>query len=444
MSEERPPSPQVSVARGTFLGVRADIATALSMIVVSIVLARALGPEKRGIFFLASLVAMYATIVGDLGMSTAGIVFAANQRLALSHLHGVAIIFSLAAGAVAAAVLLPFESFWTGTVLKGLNATILILACLGIPPLLYAQITGAVLTGTGRVPATAALRIGQSLALLVLVAPVAIVTGSAAWSLGAWLVASVGYACATAAYTFTRVTAPHLPTRETVRSMASFGARGYVGTLSHHGFLRIDVFFLSARLGPAVVGVYSLASVVAERISLIGQAVYSASASRVGSAPRDKAAALTAQTVRMLILLMVPAGALAAALSWLVFPLAFGPGFSGAALPFALLLPGTVCLTVWHVTSLFIVSALGRPGTTTLIQGGALLVSFPLYYFAVREAGMTGAAIVSSAVYSSVLAMGLVVFVRNSPVAPRDLLPRRTDMPRLVGAIRRGRSAARA
>ncbi|MDQ3648097.1 MAG: oligosaccharide flippase family protein [Actinomycetota bacterium] len=436
MTEERPDSPQVSVARGTFLGVRADVVTAISLVVVSVVLARALGPANRGIFFLGALVAAYAAIIGDLGMSTAGVVYAANRRIALGHLHGVAVGFSVVAGAVAAVALLPFEGFWTDTVLKGLDTTVLILVCVGIPPLLYAQIMVAVLTGTGRVPATATLRTAQAIALPLLLTPVAVATGSPAWSLGAWLVTSVGYAAAIATYTVRQVTGPTLPSGETIRTMASFGTRGYIGTLSHHGFLRIDVFFLSARFGPAVVGLYSLASVVAERISLIGQAVYAASANRVGSAPLQEAAALTAQTVRLLLLVMTPAAALMAVLSWPVFPLAFGRDFADAALPFTLLLPGTVCLTVWHVTSLFIVSALRRPGTTTLIQGGALLVSLPLYYLAVREASMTGAAIVSSVVYASVLAMGLAVFVRNSPVSPRELLPHRGDLSEAVAALR--------
>ena len=60
-------------------------------------------------------------------------------------------------------------------------------------------------------------------------------------------------------------------------------------------------------------------------------------------------------------------------------------------------------------------------------------MSLPLYYLAVREAEMTGAAIVSSAVYAGVLVAGLAVLIRNSSVGWTDLVPRRADL----GGMRR-------
>ncbi|HET6547461.1 MAG TPA: hypothetical protein VFG79_03315, partial [Solirubrobacter sp.] len=47
----------------------------------------------------------------------------------------------------------------------------------------------------------------------------------------------------------------------------------------------------------------------------------------------------------------------------------------------------------------------------------------PLYWIAVGEAGMTGAAIVSSATYGSVMLAGIVVFVRQRRSAAARLVP---------------------
>ena len=69
----------------------------------------------------------------------------------------------------------------------------------------------------------------------------------------------------------------------------SFGLRGYVGTVAHQGFLRVDVFFISARSGPGQVGIYSLASVFAEQISLLGKAVYGAERAQHRGARRARA-----------------------------------------------------------------------------------------------------------------------------------------------------------
>ena len=419
---------QVGVARGTFLGFRADVVTAISLIVTSIVIARALGPEDRGIFFLASLVITYVTVVGDLGVSTAGLVFAADGRVRFGELQGIALLFSLAAGVVGTLVLLPFEAFWTDTILKGLDVPILVLVCIGIPLSLYAQITIALLTGLGRIPVTAWARIALAVAYPVILTPVTIATESPFWSLFTWIAGIAGFALGVGIYCALQVSVPRPPRARSLREVLSFGVRAYLGTLSYHGFLRIDVLFISARYGPRMVGIYSLSTVVAERISLLGQAVYAASAQRIGSSPREQAAELTANVLRLLVLVMVPAAAASALLCWPVFPLVFGDDFADACLPFTLLLPGAVCLTLWAVTALFIVASLKRPGLTTVIQAGGLVVSLPLYYLAVREAQMTGAAIVSSAVYTGVLVAGLAVLISSSSLRWTQLVPGRADL----------------
>ncbi|MBN1528514.1 MAG: oligosaccharide flippase family protein [Thermoleophilaceae bacterium] len=419
---------RVSIARGTFIGLRADVATAVSALLMSVIVSRGLGPENRGVFFLALLVASMIALVGNLGLSTASIVFAATREISLAQLHGIAILLSTLAAAVGAAVLLGAEGFWTSEVLKGLDTVTIVLLCLGIAPTLYAQISQALLTGLGRIPYVSAVRVAVAIANPLVLAPVVIVTNDPQWAVGAWLAVMAGNALALAVYLWLRVGRPLRPRWSVLREVVSFGIRGYVGTVAHQGFLRVDVFFISARSGPGLVGIYSLASVFAEQISLLGKAVYGASARSIGELDRESSAQLTARIVRLLVALMVPVAVVAGLLAEPLFPLVFGEDFDQAALPFVLLLPGTICLALWYVVGLYIVSSLRRPGTTTLIQGGALLASLPLYYFAIKAWEMTGGAIVSSATYVSVLACGVAVLVANSGVRVRQLVPGPADL----------------
>jgi O-antigen/teichoic acid export membrane protein len=427
---------QVPLARGAFLGFRADVVTAVSALAVAVVVARALGDEGRGVFFLVTLSATLISLIADLGMSAMAIAFSARRRLPAPELHGLAVLFSVAAGLAGAAVLLPFEGFWTGEVLRGLDAELLALLCIGVVPLLYANIVAATITGLGRIPAITKLRIGQAVALLVLITAAVLVEPTAEAAVLGWLATTSLYASALGAYLWHYSGHPVRPHAQTIREALGFGTRGWIGNLAHQGFLRVDVLFLSARYGPATVGVYSLASVAAEKVSLLGQAAYGASAAALGGRAQADAATLAANLVRLLLTLMAPAAALLALLAFPLFPVVFGDEFADAALPFALLLPGTVALTLWYVVSLYIVSTLHRPGTTTVIQGSALLVSLPLYYLAVREWEMTGAAVVSSIVYLSVFLMGVVVLLRSSATRAVDLLPRRSDPALLVTLAR--------
>ncbi len=429
---------RVSIARGTFIGFRADVATAVSALLMSVIVARGLGPENRGVFFLALLVASVIALVGNLGLSTASIVFAATREIPLAQLHGIALLFSFGAALAGAAVLLGAEEFWTSEVLKGLNTVTIVLLCLGIAPTLYAQIAQALLTGLGRIPYVSAVRIAVAVANPIILIPVVVISNDPDWAVGAWLVVMAGNALALGVYLFRRVGRPARPEAHVLRRVVSFGTRGYVGTVAHQGFLRVDVFFISARFGPGLVGIYSLASVFAEQISLLGKAVYGASARSIGELDTDSSAQLTARIVRLLVTLMVPVAIVLAVLAKPGFPLVFGEDFEDAALPFALLLPGTICLALWYVVGLYIISSLRRPGTTSLIQGGALIASLPLYYFAIRAWDMTGGALVSSATYMAVLGCGVAIIVANSSVRMRDLVPGTKDARALVDF---GRSA---
>lgn len=431
-ADGEPVDGQVGLARGTFLGLRADVVDAVALVLVSVVIARALGPELRGVFFLAMLAATLLVLLIDLGLSTAAIAYSARRTVSPGELHGIAALFSLGAGCVAAAVLLPFQGFWTDTVLDGLDATLFVVVCVSVVPLLYGKVVAATLTGLGRIPAVAGMRVFLALATLVGITLAVVIEPTATAALLAWLVAVAIFAVGLGTFLWRYGGRPRLPTIATAQDVLGFGMRGWIGTLAHQGFLRIDVLILNARLGPATVGIYSLASVAAEKISLLGQAVYGASAAAMGGRPRDGAAALTVEIVRMLVTLMLPVAALAGIAAFPLFPLVFGEDFAGAALPFVMLLPGTVALTLWYVVSLFIVSSLHRPGTTTVIQASALMVSLPLYYFAIAAWGMAGAAAVSSFVYLSVLAMGLTVLFRSSGTRPAELLPRASDGHRLL------------
>jgi Na+-driven multidrug efflux pump len=100
-----------------------------------------------------------------------------------------------------------------------------------------------------------------------------------------------------------------------------------------------------------------------------------------------------------------------------------------------------VCLTLWYVVALYIMSSLHRPGTTTLIQGLAFVVSAPLYWVAVGEWGLNGAAIVSTVTYALVFAAGLIILERSPHIGWRDLLPTMHDVRHMAELARRGLAA---
>lgn len=426
---EDPAPPRTSLARATYAALQADVAQAVSDFVIVVVVARALGPAERGVFFLAVLASTLIALVGNLGLATAAIVYGANRRVSLRELHGLALLLSVAVGVLGAAVLLALKQVWLSTVLQGMNTVTLVLVAASLAPVLYAQIAGALLYGMGLTREISAIRVVIAIITPLLMLPAVLIGGrTAGWAVAAWLVTVVTFAAAIAVFVVRQSSAPAWPRRQTVRTLLSFSLRSYVGTLAHHGFLRIDVLFVSARLGPRAVGIYAQAAGLAERMMTLGNAMYASSASRLGSDPPDRAAELAAELVRVLLLILVPVGVVLALLAKPIMLLLFGSAFEAAATPFAILIPGTICLTIWSVLSLYVVASLHRPGLTTLIQGAALIVSVPLYWLAVRHWGYNGAAVVSTVIYMGLLAAGAAILLRSPHVGWRNLRPTGHDV----------------
>ena len=440
MSE--PPPQRHSLPRATFLALQADVVTAVSALIVAIIVARGLGTAGRGVYFLAILAATMIALVGNMGLATTAIVYGAKQRFPLGELHGMAITFSLIVGVLGAALLLVFEDFWVSTVLGGVDHQTMILVAISIAPLVYGQIAGAMLTGMGHVPEISVMRIWLAIITPIITIPAVLVSDQEPfWPVAAWLATMIGFAAALAWYAGRAIARPTWPSRAVIREATSFSLRGHVGTLAHQGFLRIDVLFVSAKLGDSAVGLYAQASVLAERMSTLGHAVYSSSAARLGSDPPAAAAQLAAELVRVLLLVMVPVAIVLALLAKPIMVVLFGSDFGPAAEPFAILLPGAVCLTLWYVLGLYIMSSLHRPGTTTLIQGLGFLISAPLYWFAVQEWGLNGAAMVSTLTYAAVFATGLIILERSPHISWRDLVPTMNDVRHMAELGRRGLAA---
>jgi O-antigen/teichoic acid export membrane protein len=428
-----PPAPVGGLARPTMLALEADVATAVSTFVVAIIVARSLGPTNRGIYFLATLTAATIVLFGNLGMDSAAIVYGAKQLVPARQLHGLAVAFSIAVGLIGTALLVGFEHLWVTTVLKGMTWTTVLLVAASIAPLMYATVVGAMLTGMGHVPAVSVIRIAVAVATPVVTVPAVIIwSGRAVSAVAAWLIVTTFFAVAVGWYSCMRAAPPAWPSREALRRVTSFSLRAYVGTLAAQGFLRIDFFFVSAYLGPRAVGLYAQASGMAERMTTLGQAVYQSSAQRLGADPIKEATELAAALVRLLLLVMVPVAVVLAVVARPLMIILFGARFASAGEPFAILLPGTVCLTLWYVMSLYIMASLHRPGRTTVIQGLGLIVAIPLYWVAIHQWGFNGAAAVSTLVYVAVFLAGVWSLVRSPYVTWHQLIPGRADVRRFL------------
>lgn len=188
------------------------------------------------------------------------------------------------------------------------------------------------------------------------------------------------------------------PSGAIAREVAVYGARAQLGNLLWLVNLRMDFLVLAAIAGPAELGIYAVATKVAELMRLPATAMNYVLYPRFASqAPQEAARGLRRLLPRAgaLTLALAPPVALAGAIG---IPLLYGHAFREAVLPMLILLLGLTVEGLAAVCSAYLWGA-GRPGANSWGMGVGVVVTIVLDFALVPRLGATGAAIASSTAY---------------------------------------------
>lgn len=193
------------------------------------------------------------------------------------------------------------------------------------------------------------------------------------------------------------------------RRICGYGARGQLGGLLSLVNLRMDVALLGALAGPAVLGVYAIASKYAELLRLPGLAVnyvlYPAFARRGEVDARARTRALLAPAAGLTALAAVPLALLAGPL----LPLVYGRDFAGAVVPAWILLAGLLGEGVAGVVTAYLYGV-GRPGLNSVAIGFGVAVTVIGDLTLIPRYGAVGAAVASAVAYATTVGTLLACF----------------------------------
>ncbi len=200
-----------------------------------------------------------------------------------------------------------------------------------------------------------------------------------------------------------------------------YGIRGQGSTVATNVTARLDVAMLPAYVTTANVGLYS----VATNVSLIVYQLSNTFAGLVLPAAAGDPDRGQIKVVGSLWASLVVAAVLAAVLGVLAAPLVtlvYGASFRDAAEPLVLLLPGAVLFAGSSIVAAGVYAA-GRPFTATFAQLLGMTVTVIGLFAFLRTGGITAAALVSTASYTTVFVAMLVAYKRVTGVPWRSFLP---------------------
>src|ERR1022692_2415424 len=188
------------------------------------------------------------------------------------------------------------------------------------------------------------------------------------------------------------------PSAALARRVAAFGARGQLGNMLWLMNLRFDFVLLGALAGPAVLGIYAVASKFAELMRLVPTAINYVLYPRFARLGPEKA---TAEARRLLpraaalTLVMTPFLAVA---SFVALPILYGAAFRGAVLPAEIITIGLSIEGAAAVASAYLLGS-GRPGLNSVGMGVGATITVTLDIILIPRYGAMGGAVTSAVTY---------------------------------------------
>ena len=395
-------------------------------LVGSVIAARLLGPEQRGLVAVGSICAMLVMSLADLGLRSA-IVFnlpkagGAGRAAQVGLAIGVrAVLVALVLGA---GLYLGGYALGRTTFLKGVTPGLALLSFALCMANLGQDVVACTLMG---------LKDFRGRNLMTCLPPVLTLVALGCWwaSLGklgagsmiAIQVVSLLASGAAGLLYFRRAHRPALDLRLPAgwrREYLWFGARNCVSYTLFYLNYRVDALIVNALLGNREVGLYSAAVAVAELVQQAPTAVTLVLQPELGTLD-DRARVRASLMALGASLYVVGAGCvfLAVILPW-ALPLYYGAAFASAVPAAFWLLPGMAGLTVLRVVSVA-AAAQDRPEYRMYASLVGLAGTLVLDFLLIPRFGIVGAAWASSITYWAAAFCMLALFMRQARVAPGE------------------------
>jgi O-antigen/teichoic acid export membrane protein len=393
-----------------------------ALLAATLLLARDGGPALVGVYALLHVLPGLVGVVLTCGLAVAVPYFLAGPRDGDRRLPLTIVAIALAGGTAGAALWTAAAPLAAPALLEGFDAGLM--AAAGAAVLTRTAVVTAKACSQGSDDLPGASRVIFTEELLFLPAYVAWRTagadGAAAVVLGLVL-ADV----ATAALAWSRLvrrglfTGAGRPSARLARELASYGMRAQVGGLIAQLNLRLDFVLLGALAGPAVLGVYAIATKFAELLRIVTMALTYVLYPAFAREGRARAAARARRLLPRAGLLTAAAAVLLALAAGAVIVLVYGAAFASAVAPARIILAGLALEGVAAVITAYLYGA-GRPGLNSCAMAAGLVVTVALDLLLIPRHGAVGAAVASAAAYATVAVALAWMFLGPNTERRRD------------------------
>jgi O-antigen/teichoic acid export membrane protein len=409
---------------------------------ISMLVARKLGVDGQGVYAAAgAFPALWAT-AWILGLDAAHTWALASNRTSLGRVFGNTILWTVGLSLVSVPTYL-----WAARILDPVKVRSLLpvlgLTSLIIPIVLARFLCLSAFLGLGQIDRYNVLNvISQVILLISLIGVLVVGDGGTREAILAYAFSSLLLVILAVIWMERRRGRgdPIRADRALAKTSLSYGLRGYGSTVFGQLNYRFDQVLVTQFSGTMEQGYYSIAVLMAEKLSHITNSIQLVLFPRVSASTAEDANRITTTACRHAVFWVGAGGVALFLLSRFLVRILYGNAFLPALVPLAWLIPGIFLLSYWKILTVDL-SGRNRRFPVTLASGVAAVVNTALNFLWIPRHGMLGAAWSSTISYGLQSLIVAVIFLRITGVPARLLfVPQRGDLEIYFRMIRRIRA----
>ncbi len=429
---------KMSFTKGVFVTLATQIVVLLFNLIASIILARALGPEGRGIFALLLLIPATVITFTGFNIGAANVYLINREKLSLKEIIKANYVLLTVIGALSFIISILLFKIWPDTVAKQIDQRDAIIASSIVFSLLFVAYFNAIVLAFQKILqyniVTFISTFTKVFLLLVLLYKLHLgILGALTATLTAGILSCIIVRRKVNDILREKFSSQDYLDNEgrhavgVMKKLVIFGGRANLSNILWYLVLRSDMFLVSVFLGIEALGYYAVAVGVAEQLRLIpttiGMVLFP-KASSMNDADKIKfIGKVTRYSFWVVLLLSIPLIIFGDILIRVLFSQAFLPVTNA----FRILLLAIAMLSIYNILSYEFITS-GKPEINIYFNGIGLAMNLGLNFFLIPKYGIGGAAVASLAAYSLISTLTVIAISRTRHMNfAKFLLPQKGD-----------------
>jgi len=390
----------------------------------SIIIARGLGPEGKGIYSMALLLSSFLMYFTNFGIQSSTVYYLGKKRYSPKEVFGYNIIYTIFLGSFAILIGLVIILFFRNSLFPGIEAKYLFLGLFLVPFQLFLPFLLYIMLGLQRFKEYNFILLFRVLVLFMFTGIFLLGFHFGIKSAIIAEILSFVIACTVIFFMVKKETKGVFLTinKNYIKDSFLYGIQSYLGSILNFLHSGIVAFLVNLLLGPLMVGFYTLSAGLSEKLWLISDAVGTVLFPRVSSENDErKKKEFTPLVFRNFLFIVILLVILLFALAHWTIVLLYSDAFIKSVQPFRILLLGAIAIAGWKILESDI-KGRGKPIINTYIIGVSVVLNIVLNLFLIPKFGIIGAAWATSTSCMVNLLIALIVYIRISGNNIKDVV----------------------